>query len=139
MRSTSGIPKASVLPEPVGDLTSTSCPSSTSPITSSCTETGSLSARPQGGGDRLGHAEVGESGLLHMMLLAARRRSRTSPRWGEIRLTPTARCAFRSKNPVNGGAAHAGHRSSVTDVSRSVMAYSRSTTLHAPRVGSCPL
>ncbi len=40
MRSTRGTPKASVLPEPVGDLTSTSCPASTSGTTSRCTGNG---------------------------------------------------------------------------------------------------
>ena len=64
MRSTIGTPKASVLPEPVGDLASTSRPASTSAMTSSWMGKGAVDAAiAQGGGDRTGYAEIGE-GLL---------------------------------------------------------------------------
>src|SRR6059058_5172403 len=45
MRSVSGTAKASVLPEPVGDLASTSRPASTSPITSFWIANGSVKPR----------------------------------------------------------------------------------------------
>ena len=100
MRSTSGIPNASVLPEPVGDSTSTSWPASTSGTTSLLHGERRLdAARAQRAGHGLGHAEIGEGGLLHMVLLAwPARIARGRYVVGEIRLSPTARCAFRSKN-----------------------------------------
>ena len=56
-------------------------------------------AGAQRAGHGLGHAEVGEGGLLHLVLLLAARAERAGAMWwGEIRLSPTARCAFRSKN-----------------------------------------
>ena len=63
MRSTSGTPNASVLPEPVGDLTSTSWPSSTSGMTIDWTANGvSMPRSRERAGDGLGHAEIGEGG-----------------------------------------------------------------------------
>ena len=56
-----GTPKASVLPEPVGDLASTSRPASTSAMTSSWMGKGVWTPRSlQGGGYRTGNAEIGE-------------------------------------------------------------------------------
>ena len=64
MRSMIGTPKASVLPEPVGDLASTSRPASTSAMTSAWMAKGvcdaALGERAHTGA---GHAEIGE-GLL---------------------------------------------------------------------------
>ena len=61
MRSISGTPKASVLPEPVGDLASTSRPASTSAMTSSWMGKGVCDAAvAQRVGDRTGYAEIGE-------------------------------------------------------------------------------
>ena len=64
-------------------------------------------ARAQRAGHGLGHAEIGEGGLLHMVLLAAGAERAGAMWWGEIRLSPTARCAFRSKNLACTAAPHA--------------------------------
>ena len=100
MRSTSGTPKASVLPEPVGDCTSTSRPASTSGTTSSWTGKGVVdAARRERVRDRFGHAEIGEGLRGHRCSSrGGRRRGREDlgdsadpDRWGVRRQEPRER------------------------------------------------
>ena len=61
IRSTIGMPKASVLPEPVGDLASTSRPASTSPMTERWIANGSvIPSLASALHDGARHAEIGE-------------------------------------------------------------------------------
>ena len=61
MRSASGIAKASVLPEPVGDFASTSRPARMSPIDEALYgERLGDAAAPEGASDGIGNAETGE-------------------------------------------------------------------------------
>ena len=74
VRSTIGMPKASVLPEPVGDLTSTSRPARTSAITALLDGERLVDpAAPQRVADSGGHAEIGERLMGHEDLLLERR------------------------------------------------------------------
>ncbi|MEJ7718600.1 MAG: hypothetical protein WKF31_11780 [Thermoleophilaceae bacterium] len=66
MRSTIGTPKASVLPEPVGDWARTSWPARTSAITSRLDGEGGIEAAlGERAHDRVGYAEIGEGRRGH--------------------------------------------------------------------------
>ena len=117
-RSTIGTPKASVLPEPVGDLVSTSRPASTSATTSCWTAKGSSMPRADRASvDRAGHAEIGEGLRRHVRTPCCdgkRGPSQNDP--GDS--TDPDRTSARDKNPASDGVARTPHASRVFGAGR---------------------
>ena len=110
-RSTSGMPKAMVLPEPVGALPQTSRPASRSGMVSGLDREGLGDAAVREHGDEVGgNAEIGEAGHDRDLLPP---RGGTWPPWGLVtgRRTYSSSAAHRQRGSRRTGA-HGAHERS---------------------------